>query len=257
MGDTNWSHKERCATDDMSRVSAGVPVIFLFPTRSFNEFEKKNCSSKTIGFFSNKLSLELGISPCFFHRLFYPFREHQFGKNSFHLRWQRLPSLRNYIFKRRNLFIKYVSKYKNRLYTSKYNWKDLKELFPSETLRPLRDDDFTEDLTQGEKFFGIFYNIFRGNSGKNFNFHFNNIIFIHVWLNYCEKAINTSKQSFHIRSFIVSYNVCPVAIPETCAKTQRSDYWQLIHCFCVCICAGIRLLLLGTGKSKHERYANL
>ena len=167
------------------------------------------------------------------------------------------PPLRNYIFKRRNLFIKYVSKYKNRLYTSKYNWKDLKELFPSETLRPLRDDDFTEDLTQGEKFFGIFYNIFRGNSGKNFNFHFNSIIFIHVWLNYCEKAINTSKQSFHIRSFIVSYNVCPVAIPETCAKTQRSDYWQLIHCFCVCICAGIRLLLLGTGKSKHERYANL
>ena len=95
------------------------------------------------------------------------------------------PPLRNYIFKRRNLFIKYVSKYKNRLYTSKYNWKDLKELFPSETLRPLRDDDFTEDLTQGEKFFDIFYNIFRGNSGKNFNFHFNNIIFIHVWLNYC------------------------------------------------------------------------
>ena len=145
------------------------------------------------------------------------------------------PPLRNYIFKRRNLLIKYVIKYKNRLYTSKYNWKDLKELFPSETLRPLRDDDFTEDLTQGEKFFGIFYNIFRGNSGKNFNFHFNNIIFIHVWLNYCEKAINTSKQSFHVRSFIASYSVCPVAILETCVKTQRSDYWQLINCFCVCI----------------------
>ena len=40
--------------------------------------------------------------------------------------------LRNYIFKRRNLFIKYVSKYKSRPYMYKYNWKDLKELFPSD-----------------------------------------------------------------------------------------------------------------------------
>ena len=31
------------------------------------------------------------------------------------------------------------------------------------------------------KFFGIFYNIFRVNSSKNFNFQGNNIIFIHVW----------------------------------------------------------------------------
>ena len=57
MSDTNWSRKERCTTNDMSRVSAGVPVILLFLTRSFREFEKKNCSSKTFGFFSNKLSL--------------------------------------------------------------------------------------------------------------------------------------------------------------------------------------------------------
>ena len=41
------------------------------------------------------------------------------------------PPLRKYIFKR-NLSIKYVSKYKNRLYMYKYNWKDLKQLFPSD-----------------------------------------------------------------------------------------------------------------------------
>ena len=45
--------------------SAGVPVILLFLTRSFEEFEKKSCSSETFGFFSNKLSLERGISSCF------------------------------------------------------------------------------------------------------------------------------------------------------------------------------------------------
>ena len=39
-----------------------------------------------------------------------------------------------------------------------------------------------------------------------------------------------------------------MAIPEICAQTQGSDYWQLIHCFCVCICAGIWPLLLGAGK---------
>ena len=37
-------------------------------------------------------------------------------------------------------------------------------------LRPLRDDDFTTDLTQGEKFFDIFHDIFRGNSNKNLHF---------------------------------------------------------------------------------------
>ena len=36
--------------------------------------------------------------------------------------------LSKYIFKR-NLFIKYVCKYKNRLYMYKYNWKDLNTYF--------------------------------------------------------------------------------------------------------------------------------
>ena len=52
MSDTNWSLKERCTTDDMC-------------TRSFREFERKSCSSKTFGFLSNKRSLELKISSCF------------------------------------------------------------------------------------------------------------------------------------------------------------------------------------------------
>ena len=39
----------------------------------------------------------------------------------------------------------------------------------------------------------------------------------------------TSKQTLAIRSFIASYNVCPVAIPELFAQTQGSDHWQLIH----------------------------
>ena len=40
---------------------------------------------------------------------------------------------RKYIFKRRNLFIKYVKKHENRLYIYKYNWKDLNELLPSDS----------------------------------------------------------------------------------------------------------------------------
>ena len=39
----------------------------------------------------------------------------------------------------------------------------------------------------------------------------------------------TSKQPLALRSFIASYDVCPVAIPELFAQTQGSDYWQLIH----------------------------
>ena len=36
----------------------------------------------------------------------------------------------------------------------------------------------------------------------------------------------TSKQPFAARSFVASYNVCPVAIPELFA---RISFWQLIH----------------------------
>ena len=42
------------------------------------------------------------------------------------------------------------------------------------------DDDFTVDLTQGEKLISIFYNIFSGNSYKNL--HFARIIVISIRL---------------------------------------------------------------------------
>ena len=58
MSDTNWSLKDRSdidsdsgTTGDMSTVSARVPMILLFLTRSFKWFEKKNCSSKTVEIF--------------------------------------------------------------------------------------------------------------------------------------------------------------------------------------------------------------
>ena len=43
--------------------------------------------------------------------------------------------------------------------------------------RPLRDDDFTIDLTQWEKLIGTFYKIFRGNANKYLLFPRINIIF--------------------------------------------------------------------------------
>ena len=47
--------------------------------------------------------------------------------------------------------------------------------------RLLRCDDFTTDLTQGEKFSGFFFFFkFRGNSTKNLHFPCINIIFIHL-----------------------------------------------------------------------------
>ena len=46
--------------------------------------------------------------------------------------------------------------------------------------RPLHDDDFTTDLTHGEKLIGIFDNIFRGNFNKNLHFPSINVIFIHL-----------------------------------------------------------------------------
>ena len=55
--------------------------------------------------------------------------------------------------------------------------------------RPLRDDDFTIDLTQGEKLIGTFYNIFRGNSNKNSHFPRIKIVFIPLRQNCGEKAI--------------------------------------------------------------------
>ena len=43
------------------------------------------------------------------------------------------------------------------------------------------DDDFTVDLTQGEKLISIFYNIFSGNSYKNLHFARISVISIRLW----------------------------------------------------------------------------
>ena len=102
---------------------------------------------------------------------------------------------------------------------------------------PLRDDDFTIDLALGEKFFGIFCNIFRCNFNKTLRFL--HAIFMMIFIFYDKTAAKkpkslaklffwASKQPFDIRSFIASYNVCPVAIPELFAQTQGPDNWQLI-----------------------------
>ena len=113
----------------MSTVSAEVPVILLFLTRSYKEFEKKSCSSKTFGFSQTNYHLNEGFLH-FFLGIFHPFRVQQLNKNNFYLRGQRLLSLKKVYFQRRNLFTKYVKKHENRLYIYKYNRKDLNELFP-------------------------------------------------------------------------------------------------------------------------------
>ena len=65
LSDTNCSLKERRTTDDMSTVSAGVRLILPFLTRSFQEFEKKSCSSKTFEFFQTNYHLNEGFPHVF------------------------------------------------------------------------------------------------------------------------------------------------------------------------------------------------
>ena len=66
----NWAHpsamiRNKCTTEYRSTVSAGVLLILILLTRSSKEFKEKSGRSKTFGSFSNKLSLDLGISSCF------------------------------------------------------------------------------------------------------------------------------------------------------------------------------------------------
>ena len=49
-----------------------------------------------------------------------------------------------------------------------------------------------------------------------------------VWVKY-EPLVNWVSSDMHVGQEAMSCNVCPVAIPEICAQTQGSDYWQLIH----------------------------
>ena len=76
----------------MSTVSAGVPVILLFLTRSSRSSRRKVAVQRPLDFSQTNYHLSEGF-PHVFHRLFHPFREQQLGKNIFHLRGQRLLSL--------------------------------------------------------------------------------------------------------------------------------------------------------------------
>ena len=78
MSDTNRSPWERYTTDNMSTVSAGVPVILLSgqdPSRSLRikvEAQRPQTNYR----------LNEGFSHVY-HRLFHPFREQQLSKNIF------------------------------------------------------------------------------------------------------------------------------------------------------------------------------
>ena len=111
MSDTNWSLKERCTADDTSTVSAGVLVILLSWQDPSGSSRRKNCGSKTFGFFSNNLSLELGISSCFFIAHFIFSVSISSVKIISISADNDFSPLRKYILKR-NLSIKYVRKYK-------------------------------------------------------------------------------------------------------------------------------------------------
>ena len=90
MSDTNRSPWERYTTDNMSTVSAGVPVILLFRTRSLRikvEAQRPQTNYR----------LNEGFSHVY-HHLFHPFREQQLSKNIFHLCGQGLLSLKEVYF---------------------------------------------------------------------------------------------------------------------------------------------------------------
>ena len=120
MSNTNWSLMEQCTTDDMSTVSAGVSVILPFLTRYFKVFEKKSCSSKSFGFFATNYHLTEYF--LMFLIVYFILSESNSSvkiisisaENDFFL-------LRRYIYKRPNLFFKYVNKFENRLYIYRYD----------------------------------------------------------------------------------------------------------------------------------------
>ena len=64
-----------------------------------------------------------------------------------------------------------------------------------------------------------------------------------VWVKY-EPLVNWVSSDMHVGQEAMSCNVCPVAIPEICAQTQGSDYWQLIH-WCQSTCGPSVALHIG------------
>ena len=202
----------------MSTVSAEVPVILLFLTGSYKEFDKKSCSSKTFGFSQTNYHLNEGFLHIFLG-IFHPFRVQQLNKNNFYLRGQRLLSLKKVYFQRRNLFTKYVKKHENRLYIYKYNRKDLNELFPQrflENFAIFRDHyamTISQQALRKERSFSIFSIIyFVEIPTKTY------ISLVSTYLypgmiklqrkshNLSQKSLFwTSKQSFAIRSFTAMF----------------------------------------------------
>ena len=64
-----------------------------------------------------------------------------------------------------------------------------------------------------------------------------------VWVKY-EPLVNWVSSDMHLGQEAMSCNVCPVAIPEICAQTQGSDYWQLIY-WCQSTCGPSVALHIG------------
>ena len=128
----NWSLKERCTTDDISIVSIGIPVILLFLTRFFEEFEKKSYYSETWIFLKQTITWTRDF--LMFLIAYFILSESNSSVKIISISVENdFSPYRRYIFKSRNLFIKYVNKHENRMYIYKYNWKDLNKLFPSDS----------------------------------------------------------------------------------------------------------------------------
>ena len=103
---------------------------------------------------------------------------------------------------------------------------------------PLRDDDFTIDLTQGEIFSVFFMTYFVIIPTKTYTSIVSTYLYPCI-MKLRRKSYNLSqsslfldvKRTFRHTFFIASYDVCLVAIPELFEQTQGSDYWQLIHSY--------------------------
>ena len=80
------NHINRQGITQPNRVSFFFLVILFFLTGSFREFEKKIAAQRSLDFSQTNYHLNWGFPYGLIHRLFYPFGEHQLGKNNFHHR---------------------------------------------------------------------------------------------------------------------------------------------------------------------------
>ena len=95
---TNGWLKERCTSEYMPTVSAGLSVIFFLLQRIGREVAVQ----KTLDFSEINDHLTQGF-PRVFYRLFQPPKEQQLGKNNFLSADNDFSPVRRYIFRRRNL----------------------------------------------------------------------------------------------------------------------------------------------------------